>query len=122
MTSQEFCKQLRSFLSRESETPQEDFSTNLIEAMQTREMSQSDLAREMGVTRQYISEIINYHLPATKTVESLANALSISPAALLRVRKFREDKGNPDTRTVKVVVEMPISQLQALMEEILRNG
>ena len=61
------------------------FVANVRERMAELELSQSDLAELLGVTRSYVSQILSGHRrPGLDTLETFANVLKIKPEDLIR--------------------------------------
>lgn len=57
---------------------------NLKREMATRNVSQSELARRIGVAPARINELLRgLHSPTIDTIEKIATALDLPPAALL---------------------------------------
>lgn len=61
------------------------FRAKLLEAMNAAGLTQADLARRMGVSRQYVCNYVRGHdaEPTLSTIERFAEALSIPALTLL---------------------------------------
>jgi transcriptional regulator with XRE-family HTH domain len=64
----------------------DDFATYLLDQIKTRNLSQSDLARASGLSRQEISDIINRKrlTPNNETLIAIAHGLKLPPESVLR--------------------------------------
>jgi transcriptional regulator with XRE-family HTH domain len=61
------------------------FVENVRERMAELELSQSDLAELLGVTRSYVSQILGGHRrPGLDTLETFSKALKTKPENLIR--------------------------------------
>ena len=58
-------------------------------ARQARKMTQSQVAMEMGTSRQQVSEIEIGQLPTVATLARIAQALQVSPAHLVLIAESR---------------------------------
>jgi transcriptional regulator with XRE-family HTH domain len=63
-----------------------DFSDWLLEQMNQREWTQSDLSKKSGLTRQSVSDYVNRRRtnPEPAALVAIANALGISPITVFR--------------------------------------
>jgi DNA-binding phage protein len=65
------------------ESQEESFAANLAREMARRKMSQSDLARAIGVGQPAVSMMLSRRCrPQRRTVEKIASALGVEPGAL----------------------------------------
>lgn len=63
---------------------QQNFAANVRRLMRSRNLRQCDLARTMGVTDGYISQLLNGHSsPGLDAIERFAAALGVGPFELL---------------------------------------
>lgn len=63
----------------------ENFRENVKQLLQERNMSRSDLARTMGVSPAYVTQLLTgSHEPGLRVVEKVAVALEVCPQDLLK--------------------------------------
>jgi transcriptional regulator with XRE-family HTH domain len=68
---------------------QNAFRENLRATLDEKDISQSDLAKRLGVTRSYISNILaGRHSPGLDVVERIADALEIDPHLMFEPQKI----------------------------------
>ena len=66
-----------------------DFCDNVNFLVERRGMTRSSLARAMGVTPAYVTQILNgYCEPGLSVIEKVANALDVSPRELFKKRRI----------------------------------
>lgn len=66
----------------------DDFRNNVVTLLELNGMSRSDLARAMGVTPQFVTQLLNgSHDPGLAQVEKVANAIGVDITLLVRHRK-----------------------------------
>lgn len=63
----------------------DDFRMNVITLLEKRGMSRSDLARAMGVTPQFVTQLLNgAREPGLAMVERVAEAIGVEVVALVK--------------------------------------
>lgn len=111
----------RTDLIARSSDPAADVRDNILDYLRSSGKSQTDLARQMGVSRQnFFHAVSGEHVPTAKTLVPISDALGCDVTDLLRIRRpAREDNGTYATIQLRV----PMDVLKELIREgIITNG
>lgn len=110
----------RTYLLSHSADPNADVRDNIKEIMAASGMTQTELARKRGMTRQGINDVlIGKHVPVAKSLVPLAEVLGVDVCDLLAVRRPAGTQDEYATLTLRV----PMTVLKDLIREgIITNG
>lgn len=102
------------------------FAQNLRAALNAKEMSQTQLARAINVSKSIISQYLkSTSAPRRETLEKIAAALDCDVGELLTEEKFEDDKESPSVSVAEAARALNKSEIfirQALIQKTAPFG
>lgn len=111
----------RTDLLARSSDPAADVRDNILDYLRSSGKNYSDLARQMGTSRQNVSHAVSgEHVPTAKTLVPIAEVLGCDVTDLLSIRRpVREDNGT--YATIQLRVPMDVLK-EPVREGTITNG